>query len=290
MQIYISGRFFSKESAKISVFDHGFLYGDGIFEGMRAYNGKIFRLQDHLQRLWESARSIFLQIPISMKEMENACNETLKVNDLKDAYLRLIVSRGVGTLGLDADLCKNPQVIIIADKLSLYPREFYEKGLEIVTASTVRTNPGMLSPQVKSLNYLNNIMAKIEGHLVGSVEVLLLNSKGEVAEASGDNIFIWKRGILHTPPADAGILEGITRRAVLEIAAEMGLKTKEAAMTRHDVYTADECFLTGSAAELIPVVKLDGRSIGEGKPGPITQKLLARFQEETGSVLKKLSC
>ncbi|MDR0870454.1 MAG: branched-chain-amino-acid transaminase [Planctomycetaceae bacterium] len=281
MQIYISGQYFSKENAAVSVFDHGFLYGDGIFEGMRAYSGKVFRHREHLQRLWESARSIFLQIPLTPEEMENAVNETLRVNGLKDAYIRLIVTRGAGTLGLDADLCKNPQVIIIADKLSLYPREFYEKGLEIVTASTTRTNPGMLSPQVKSLNYLNNIMAKIEGHLVGSVEVLLLNSKGEVAEASGDNIFIWKRGVLHTPPSDAGILEGITRRVVLEIAAELGIKTKEAAMTRHDIYTADECFLTGSAAELIPVVKLDGRPIGGGKPGTLTKKLLARFQEET---------
>lgn len=281
MQIYISGQYYSKENAVVSVFDHGLLYGDGIFEGMRAYNGKIFRLREHIQRLWESAHSIFLQIPMTMEEMERACSETLKVNNLKDAYIRLIVTRGVGTLGLDADLCSNPQVIIIAAQLSLYPREFYENGLEIVTASTTRMNPGMLNPQIKSLNYLNNIMAKIEGHLVGCVEVLLLNSKGEVAEASGDNIFIWKRGVLHTPPTDAGILEGITRRVVLEIAAEMGLKTKEAPMTRHDIYTADECFLTGSAAELIPVVKLDGRSIGTGKPGPMTQKLLARFQEET---------
>ncbi len=281
MKIYISGEYFSKEDAKVSVFDHGFLYGDGLFEGLRAYGGKIFRLREHIQRLFESARSILLPMPMSLEEIEVACNETLKVNDLRDAYIRLIVTRGMGTLGLDADLCSNPRVIIIAAKLSLYPSEFYEKGLEIVTASTVRTNPGMLNPQIKSLNYLNNILAKIEGHLVGSVEVLLLNSKGEVAEASGDNIFIWRKGVLHTPPPDAGILVGITRQVVLELAEELGIPTKEAPMTRHDIYTADECFLTGSAAELIPVVKLDGREIGNGKPGPVMQKLLQRFRQET---------
>ncbi len=281
MKIYISGEYFSKEEAKVSVFDHGFLYGDGIFEGLRAYGGKIFRLHDHLKRLWESARSLMLTIPMSVEEIEAACYETLEKNHLADAYIRLIVTRGMGTLGLDADLCSDPKVIIIAAKLSLYPSEFYEKGLEIVTASTVRTNPGMLNPQIKSLNYLNNILAKIEGHLVGSVEVLLLNSKGEVAEASGDNIFIWRHGILHTPPADAGILEGVTRQVVLELAEELGLPTKVAPMTRHDIYTADECFLTGSAAELIPVVKLDGRLIGSGLPGPVMKQLLDRFQQET---------
>ncbi len=281
MKIYISGEYFSKEDAKVSVFDHGFLYGDGIFEGMRAYGGKIFRLREHMERLWESAKSIMLRIPMSMEEMEAACNQTLQANGLTDGYLRLVVTRGMGTLGLDADLCDNPRVIIIAAKLSLYPQEYYDKGLEIVTASTVRTNPGMLSPQVKSLNYLNNILAKIEGQLVGCVEVLLLNTKGEVAEASGDNIFIWKRGVLHTPPPEAGILEGITRQVVLDLAKELGMPTKEVPMTRHDIYTADECFLTGSAAELIPVVKLDGRAIGDGKPGPVMKRLLERFQEET---------
>ncbi len=234
-----------------------------------------------MERLFDSAKSLLLPMPMSMEEIEAACYETLRINNLSDAYLRLVVTRGMGTLGLDADLCSNPRVIIIAAALSLYPRELYEKGLEIVTASTVRTNPGMLNPQIKSLNYLNNILAKIEGHLVGSVEVLLLNSKGEVAEASGDNIFIWRKGVLHTPPPEAGILVGITRQVVLELAAELGIPTKEAPMTRHDIYTADECFLTGSAAELIPVVKLDGREIGTGKPGAMTQKLLKRFQEET---------
>ena len=281
MQIYISGKFFDRENAKISVFDHGFLYGDGVFEGMRSYNGKVFRLREHMVRLWDSAKALMIEIPISLEAMEAAVYETLGVNGINDGYIRLVVTRGVGTLGLDAHLCNHPQIIIIADHLALYPKEHYEKGLEIVTASTVRTNPSMVSPQIKSLNYLNNILAKIEGHQAGCIEVLMLNTKGEVAECSGDNIFIIGKGGLHTPPAEAGILEGITRQTVIEIAAEMGIPVKEAPMTRYDIFTADECFLTGSAAELIPVVKLDGRPIGDGKPGTMTQKLLHRFQEET---------
>jgi branched-chain amino acid aminotransferase len=281
MQVYISGKFFDKENAKISVFDHGFLFGDGVFEGMRSYNGKVFRLREHMIRLWNSAKSLMIEIPMTLEEMEAATNETLKINHIKNGYVRLIVTRGIGTLGLDAHLCKNAQVVIIADHLALYPAEHYEKGLDIVTASTVRTNPSMVSPQIKSLNYLNNILAKIEGHRSGCVEALMLNTKGEVAECTGDNIFIIANGVLHTPPPEAGILEGITRRTVLEIAADMGIPIKEAPMTRHDIFVADECFLTGSAAELIPVVKLDGRIIGTGKPGTITKKLLDRFHEET---------
>lgn len=281
MQIYLSGKFFDKENAKISVFDHGFLYGDGVFEGMRSYNGKVFRLRDHMVRLWNSAKALMIQIPISIESMESAVYETLNINDIKDGYIRLIVTRGVGTLGLDAHLCSKPQIVIIADHLALYPKEFYEKGLEIVTASTVRTNPSMLSPQIKSMNYLNNILAKIEGHQAGCVEVLMLNTKGEVAECSGDNIFIVSKGTLHTPPTEAGILEGITRQTVLELAAKMAIPVKESPMTRYDIFSADECFLTGSAAELIPVVKLDGRLIGDGKPGSMTKKLLECFQAET---------
>ncbi|MDR0327520.1 MAG: branched-chain-amino-acid transaminase [Planctomycetaceae bacterium] len=281
MQIYISGKFFDKENAKISVFDHGLLYGDGVFEGMRSYNGKVFRLREHMTRLWNSAKALMIDIPLTLDEMESAVNETLKINKIKDGYIRLLVTRGIGTLGLDAHLCKNPQVVIIADNLALYPQEHYDKGLEIVTASTVRTNPSMVSPQVKSMNYLNNILAKIEGHHAGCVEVLMLNTKGEVAECSGDNIFIVSKGKLHTPPPEAGILEGITRQAVLEIAAEMKIPVKESPMTRFDIFSADECFLTGSAAELIPVVKLDGRPIGNGKPGAMTKKLLDRFHKET---------
>lgn len=280
MKIYISGEYFARSEAKISVFDHGFLYGDGVFEGMRAYDGKVFRLRDHIVRLWESAKGIALEIPIDAEKMEKAINDTLAINGIKDGYIRLIVTRGEGTLGLDHYLCHDPQVVIIADNLALYPVELYENGLEIVTASTIRINPSMLSPQVKSMNYLNNILAKIEAYKAGCAEVLMLNSRGEVAECSGDNVFIYKRGMLHTPPPEAGILEGITRRVVLEIAARIGLNVKEAPMTRHDVFTADECFLTGSAAELIPVVKLDSRIIGSGKPGNITKKLLTLFQEE----------
>ncbi|MDR2171869.1 MAG: branched-chain-amino-acid transaminase [Planctomycetaceae bacterium] len=281
MKIYISGKYFERSEARVSVFDHGFLYGDGIFEGMRSYSGKVFRLSDHIERLWESAKGIALEIPFSEVEMERAVNDTLLLNGISDGYIRLIVTRGEGTLGLDHHLCREPQVIIIADKLALYPNELYENGLEIVTASTIRVNPSMLSPQVKSLNYLNNILAKIEAYKAGCAEVLMLNSRGEVAECSGDNIFIYKRGELRTPPPEAGILEGITRRVVLEIAVKTGLRVKETPMTRHDVFTADECFLTGSAAELIPVVKLDNRIIGKGKPGEITKKLLKLFQEET---------
>ena len=281
MQIYITGKFFDKENAKISVFDHGFLFGDGIFEGMRSYNGKVFRLREHMVRLWNSAKALMIEIPMTIEEMESATYETLKINNIHDGYIRLIVTRGTGTLGLDAHLCKEPQVIIIADHLALYPKEFYETGLDIVTASTVRTNPAMVSPQIKSLNYLNNILAKIEGHLAGCVEVLMLNTKGEVAECSGDNIFVVNNGKLHTPPTEAGILEGITRQTVIEIAGEMGIPVREVPMTRYDIFAADECFLTGSAAELIPVVKLDGRPIGTGKPGTMTLKLLDRFHEET---------
>ena len=281
MQIYISGKYFDRENAKISVFDHGFLYGDGVFEGMRSYNGKVFRLRDHMIRLWNSAKALMIEIPLTLEGMESAIDETLKVNDIQDGYIRLLVTRGAGTLGLDAHLCKEPQVIIIADRLALYPKEYYEKGLEIITASTVRTNPSMVSPQIKSMNYLNNILAKIEGHQAGCIEVLMLNMKGEVAECSGDNIFIISKGTLHTPPSEAGILEGITRQTVLDIAADMGIPIKEVPMTRYDIFSADECFLTGSAAELIPVVKLDGRLIGNGKPGTMTQKLLERFHKET---------
>ncbi len=277
LQIYIGGKFFDKDDAKISVFDHGFLYGDGIFEGLRAYGGRVFRMGLHLDRLWESARALMIDIPISKEEMDRAVNETLKINGIADGYVRLIVTRGDGTLGLDAHTCHNPKVIIVADHLALYPKEYYEKGLEIVTASTIRMNPAMLGPQVKSLNYLNNILAKIEGHLAGCVEALMLNSKGEVAECTGDNIFIVRHGCLRTPPTDAGILEGITRRVVLELAGKLGIPNQEAPMT---VFSCDECFLTGSGAELIPVVKLDGRIIGDGTPGPVFKRLLDAFHQE----------
>ena len=278
LQVFIDGKLYDKENAKISVYDHGLLYGDGIFEGMRSYSGKVFRLQEHLDRLWDSAKAIWLTIPITKEAMAQAVNDTLKVNGITDGYIRLIVTRGAGTLGLDPNRTSNPQVIIITDHIALYPKEFYEQGLEIVTASTARSHPAALNPRIKSLNYLNNILAKIEGLKAGCIEALMLNHKGEVAECTGDNIFIVRDGQLLTPGTDAGILEGVTRAAVMELAKQAGIIVRELSLTRHDVYVADECFLTGSAAEVIPVVMIDHRSIGDGKPGPITRDLMKRFQ------------
>jgi branched-chain amino acid aminotransferase len=245
---------------------------------MRSYSGKVFRLSEHMDRLYESARAICLQIPISKEQMEADVIETLRQNNLSDAYIRLVVTRGAGSLGLDPNRTSNPQVIIIADHIALYPAEYYETGLKIITASTIRNHPAALSPRVKSLNYLNNIMAKIEGQQAGCVEALMLNHKGEVAECTGDNIFIIKREQLLTPPKDAGILEGITRNAVLGLARSLGIPAQEITLTRHDLLVADECFLTGSAAEVIPVISIDGRPIGDGKVGPITKKLMTEFK------------
>lgn len=278
-KIYINGEYFSKEDAKISVYDHGLLYGDGVFEGMRIYGGKVFRLREHLIRLWQSATSIGLKIPVSIEDLRKDVIEAVAENQHEEGYIRLLVTRGVGALGLDPFGCSNPQVIIIVDKIKLYPNELYENGLELVTASTIRNHPAALSPRVKSLNYLNNILAKMEAIKAGCVEALMLNHKGEVAECTGDNLFIVKSERLITPPIDAGILEGITRNAVLELAQQAGIKTIEANLTRHDIFIADECFLTGSAAEVIPVVQLDGRKIGTGKPGPITMRLNEAFRQ-----------
>jgi branched-chain amino acid aminotransferase len=280
-QVYIAGKFVPQEDAKISVFDHGLLYGDGIFEGLRAYGGKVFRLREHVTRLYESAKAIWLTIPISPDQMCDAVNDAVRINKIADGYIRLVVTRGAGTLGLDPNRCSNPQVIIIADAISLYPQELYEKGLEIVTVSVQRVHPAALNPRIKSLNYLNNILAKIEGLQAGCIEALMLNHKGEVAECTGDNIFIVRHGELCTPPLEAGILEGVTRNAVIELARAAGIAVHESPMTKHDVYIADECFLTGTAAELIPVVKVDSRSIGDGKPGPITRDLEKRFKKLT---------
>jgi len=281
LKVYINGQLLDKENAKISVYDHGLLYGDGVFEGMRSYGGKVFRLKQHLDRLWNSAKTIWLEIPMSRDDMAKAVNDTLAANQIKDGYIRLVVTRGAGTLGLDPNRCSHPQVIIITDKIELYPEDFYRNGLEIITASTMRNHPAALNPRIKSLNYLNNILAKIEGLKAGCIEALMLNQKGEVAEATGDNIFLVRGGVLQTPPLDAGILEGITRDAVIELARGAGIEVREMPLTRHDVYIADECFLTGSAAEVIPVVKIDNRAIGDGKPGPITRDLIARFRKLT---------
>jgi branched-chain amino acid aminotransferase len=279
LKVYIGGKLYDKADAKISVYDHGLLYGDGVFEGIRSYSGRVFRLTEHVNRLYESARAIHLAIPISKDEMARAVVDTLAVNKIQDGYVRLVVTRGAGSLGLDPRKTTDPQIIIIADSISLYPAELYEAGLKIVTAGTMRNHPAALNPRVKSLNYLNSILAKIEGTNAGCLEALMLNHKGEVAECTGDNIFTVKNRELHTPSVDAGILEGITRDAVLGLARDAGIKVFERTMDRHDIYTADECFLTGTAAEVIPVVECDGRAIGTGKPGPITRDLLERFHK-----------
>ena len=275
--IFMNDRLVPEEEAKVSVFDHGLLYGDGVFEGLRSYSGRVFRLDAHLDRLWASARAIALEIPLSKDVVAKAVNDTLAANKLVDGYVRLVVTRGAGSLGLDPNRTKDPQVIVIADTISLYPREFYEKGLRIVTAATQRVHSAALSPRIKSLNYLNNIMAKLEGLQAGCVEALMLNHKGEVAECTGDNLFVVRGGRLLTPPPDAGILEGITRGAVMELAHAAGIACHEATLTRYDLYTSDECFLTGTAAEVIPVVEIDGRTIGSGTPGPVTSRLTADF-------------
>ncbi|HZS17321.1 MAG TPA: branched-chain-amino-acid transaminase [Candidatus Udaeobacter sp.] len=280
-KIYIDGKFYSEANAKVSVFDHGLLYGDGIFEGIRFYNGRVFRLEEHLLRLWDSARSICLEIPMTMQEMTDAVLETIRQNRLHDGYIRLVVTRGIGNLGLNPMQCKCPSVIIIAATIALYHEDFYRKGLTIVTCATRRTNPAALNPAVKSLNYLNNVMARVEANLAGADEALMLNDEGNVAECTADNVFVVKHGQIFTPPVTAGALRGITRAVVFEIAAELGVKVRETNITRHDVFVADECFLTGTAAEIVPVVKADGRSIGTGKPGPITGRIIARFRQVT---------
>ncbi|NMB40330.1 MAG: branched-chain-amino-acid transaminase [Firmicutes bacterium] len=280
IQVYIDGAFFPKEEAKVSVFDHGFLYGDGVFEGIRVYNGRIFKLKEHLERLYESAHHILLNIPLSLEEMEQATIETVRRNKLRDAYIRIVVSRGVGDLGLDPEKCSGSGIVIIADKISLFPEELYDKGLEVITASTRQRSANIQEPRIKSLNYLNNILIKIEAAHADVMEALVLNAQGYVVEGSGCNIFIVNRnGELLTPPVYLGILEGITRNIVMEIARQEGLIVKEVPFTRHDLYISRECFLTGTAAELIPVVSIDRRSVGEGMPGAITKNLMHKFHD-----------
>ena len=282
--IYLNGEFVPKEEAKVSVFDHGLLYGDGVFEGIRSYNGRVFRLDEHLQRLYDSAKVIRLKIPLSVDEMKEKILETLRMNKLSDAYIRVVVTRGIGDLGLDPDKCsKEGFVFIITDKIALYDDHFYKNGLTVITVPTRRNIPEALNPRIKSLNYLNNILAKIEAKNGNVIEAIMLSSDGYVVECTGDNIFIIKNGSLYTPPTYIGALEGITRGAVMEIAREMGMNVEEKIFNRYEIYVADECFLTGTAAEVIPVVMVDGRSIGEGCPGEITQKLTEEFRKLTQS-------
>lgn len=275
-KVWINGQYFDKLDAKVSVYDHGFLYGDGIFEGIRIYGGKVFKHQEHIDRLYESAKAIMLTIPMSPAEMMKAVEDAVAVNKKVDGYIRLVVSRGAGNLGLDPRRCE-PVVIVIVDDISLYPPELYENGLEIITSSYIRNHPNATNPRVKSLNYLNNILAKIEAIRAGCLEAVMLNHKGEVAECTADNLFIVKNGVLKTPPADAGILEGVTRNFVIDLAEKAGIPFKEATLTRHDIYVADEMFLTGTGAEVIAVTKVDERSIGAGKQGPITKRLRELF-------------
>ncbi len=283
MVVFVNGKFVPKDEAVVSVFDHGFLYGDGVFEGIRAYNGRIFRLSEHICRLYESAKHIMLNIPYSIAEMEQAVIKTVRENNLRDAYIRVVVSRGIGDLGLDPRLCPAGQVIIIADKIVLFAEEKYRQGLKVVTVSTRRNICDALDPKIKSLNYLNNILVKIEANQAGVMEALMLDRNGFVTEGSGDNVFIYRRGKLMTPPPYLGILEGITREVVLELARQEGIPIQETPFTRHDVYVCDECFLTGTAAEIIPVVEVDGRVIGAGKPGAVTGRLMERFKEIASS-------
>ncbi len=283
MKIFLSGKLVDEKDAVVSVFDHGLLYGDGVFEGIRAYNGRVFLLDEHIDRLYDSAKAIALNIPMTKAEMSQAVVDTCKANDISDGYIRLVVTRGKGTLGLNPYLCDKAEVFVIAAKIQLYPQELYDNGLKIVTVGTIRNHPEAINPRIKSLNYLNNVLAKIEAINAGCMECLMLNHKGEVAEASGDNVFTVKNGIITTPPSTCGALEGLTRSKVMEIAREAGYELREAPLARYDLYVADEVFLTGTAAEIISVVDVDKREIGDGKPGEITRKLAALYHEAARS-------
>lgn len=276
--IYLDGEFVPSAEAKVSVFDHGLLYGDGVFEGIRAYNGRVFKNQEHIARLYDSARAIMLDIPVPPAEMEEIVLETVRINGLWDAYIRLVVSRGIGDLGLDPRKCPIASVICIADTIKLWPQEMFDQGLRIVTAATRRNLPEAINPRIKGLNYLNNVLGKIEANQAGAMEALMLTQDGYVSEGTADNLFIVTQGAVKTPSAHHGILAGITRAYVMGIAARLGYGVQETTLTRYDIWTADECFLTGTAAEVMPVVELDSRPIGGGKPGPVTKRLTAEFR------------
>ncbi|MBL9128526.1 MAG: branched-chain-amino-acid transaminase [Verrucomicrobiales bacterium] len=283
MKVYIDGQFLDDEAAKISVFDHGLLYGDGVFEGIRAYNGRVFKLREHIERLFYSAKAILLTIPMKPADLAAAVVATCRRNEIRDGYVRLVVTRGVGTLGLNPNKCKAPSIIIIADKIQLYPPEYYESGLTIVTVPTTRNLHSAVNPAIKSLNYLNNILAKIEANNAGCEEAIMLNAEGYFAECTGDNLFLVKGKHLLTPPLSAGALYGITRGTVMDLGREAGLIVEEPNLTRYDVFNADECFLTGTGAEVVPVVKVDGRVIGDGKPGPVTRNLVRAYHALTNA-------
>jgi branched-chain amino acid aminotransferase len=283
MKVYLDGAFVNKADAKISVFDHGLLYGDGIFEGIRLYKKCVFRLDDHLERLEFSARALLLDLPMSRREFSDVVCEACRINGLEDGYIRLIVTRGVGDLGLSPSSCPGPSVIVIADRIVLYPPEIYEKGLAIITVPTRRMSPAALDPGIKSLNYLNNVLAKIEAAQRGVLEAIMLNDQGYVAECTGDNIFVVSKGRIMTPDPTSGALRGITRRVMFELAEELGMQLEERNLTRYDVWNAEECFLTGTAAEVVPVVKVDGREIGDARPGVVTRRFLDAFHRRVST-------
>lgn len=289
MKVFLNGELVDKADAKISVFDHGLLYGDGVFEGIRAYNGRVFKLREHVDRLFYSAKAILLNIPMSADEICQAVVDTCKANNIHDGYIRLVLTRGEGTLGLNPFKCPNPGIFVIADKIQLYPEELYEKGMDLITVATTRNHQNAVNPAIKSLNYLNNILAKIEAINAGYEEAIMLNSQGYVAECTGDNIFTIKGDCMYTPPLEAGALYGITRQTAITIAESMGLKVTEPNLTRYDIYNAEECFLTGTAAEVMPVVKLDGRVIGTGEPGPKTKEIVQKYKELTESTGEPIS-
>jgi branched-chain amino acid aminotransferase len=279
LKVWIDGKFYDQENARISVYDHGLLYGDGVFEGIRVYRGKIFECDAHLRRLFDSARGIRLTPPLSAEQIKAAAEETIRINNFTDCYIRLVITRGRGYLGLNPNKCSNPTVFIIADTIELYPPETYEKGMSIITSTVVRTHPNSLSPRIKSLNYLNNILAKIEAADAGVAEAVMLNQDGNVAECTGDNVFIARHGQVQTPTTADGILEGVTRGVIIELCKMMSIPCIEKTLQRQDLYIADELFLTGTAAEVVPVTRVDGRPIGPGVPGPITRRLMDAFHK-----------
>jgi branched-chain amino acid aminotransferase len=281
LKVWIDGKLFDKEDARISVYDHGLLYGDGVFEGIRVYNGKIFECEAHIRRLFDSAKAIRLKIPLGAGELKAAMEQTVKANGFTECYIRLVVTRGVGSLGIDPNKCATPSIIIITDLVQVHAREMYEKGIAVITSSVIRVHPNALSPRIKSLNYLNNILARIEANDAGVSDAIMLNSDGNVSEATVQNVFIVREGVVATPTTNSGILEGVTRRVMIGLCRKLGLECVERSLQKHDLYIADEMFLTGTGGEVMPVTKIDGRVIGSGEVGPITKRLKEAFHQRT---------